>query len=59
MKMSYNYKGYKIVLYTDGFTKSGNTRPRYKIQNENGEVIEEKIMTLKEAKRIIDNFISQ
>ena len=53
--MSYNYNGYKIVLYTDGFTKSGNTRPRYRIQNESGKIIQEKIMTLKEAKNIIDN----
>lgn len=53
--MSYDYEGYKIVLYTDGFTKSGNTRPRYRIQDESGKIIQEKIMTLKEAKKIIDN----
>jgi len=52
--MIYRYNGYKIILYTDGFTKSGNTRPRYKIETENGKLIVDKLMTLKEAKKIID-----
>lgn len=52
--MIYDYKGYKIISYSDGFTKCGNVRPRYKITNKNGEVIAEKIKTLTEAKKVID-----
>ena len=49
--MTYNYQEYKIILYVDGFTKSGNVRSKYKIKSKMGELIAEKIKNLKEAKK--------